>query len=156
MRHAVAYRKLGRKTAHRLAMFRNMVTSLILHDRIETTLQKAKELRRWAEWMVTLAKTGTVLARRRAAETVQDPAALRKLFEQLAGRYRERQGGYTRIMRLGARHGDSASMAVIEYLSAEVSPQVTDAKGKKAKATKVKPAKSVKTVKADKKAAKAS
>lgn len=136
MRHQVAYRKLGRKTAHRLSMFRNMVTSLILHDRIETTLQKAKELRRWAEWMITLAKTGTVLARRRAAETVQDPIALRKLFEQLAGRYRERQGGYTRILRIGSRHGDAASMAVIEYLSAEGSPQVADAKGKKSKAAK--------------------
>lgn len=155
MRHAVGYRKLGRKTAHRLAMFRNMVTSLILHDRIETTLQKAKELRRWAEWMITLAKTGTVLARRRAAETVQDPVALRRLFDQLAGRYRERQGGYTRILRVGPRHGDSASMAIIEYLTAEAAPQVTDAKGRKSRPTKAKAAKPVKAAKAPK-AAKAS
>lgn len=137
MRHRVAYRKLGRKTAHRLSMFRNMVTSLILHDRVETTLQKAKELRRWAEWVITLAKTGTVRAHRRAAEIVQDPTALRKLFDQLAGRYRERQGGYIRIARLGPRHGDAASMAVIEYLSAEAVPQVAAAKGKKSTTAKV-------------------
>ncbi|MBI2346126.1 MAG: 50S ribosomal protein L17 [Deltaproteobacteria bacterium] len=119
MRHGVAYRKLGRKTAHRLATLRNLVTSLVLRDRIRTTLPAAKELRRWAEWVVTLAKTGTVRARRRTAEIVQNPEAVRKLFGPIAERYRERAGGYTRILRMGQRHGDAASMAMIEYVSAE-------------------------------------
>lgn len=126
MRHEVAYRKLGRKTAHRLAMFRNMVTSLILCDRIETTLPKAKELRRWADWMVTLGKTGTLLARRRAAEIVQDNGALQKLFTTFADRYRARSGGYTRILQRGRRHGDAAAMAIIEYLPEEGIPQVRE------------------------------
>lgn len=154
MRHEVGYRKLGRKTPHRLAMFRNMVTSLILHDRIETTLQKAKELRRWADWMITLAKTGSVLARRRAAETVQDAVALTKLFGPLVDRFRDRQGGYTRIMQTGPRHGDSASMAIIEYLTAEA-PAKAPTKGSKAKAAKAPKTAVAAKPKAVKKAAKA-
>lgn len=118
MQHQVAYRKLGRTTAHREALFRNMVVSLILRDRIETTLMKAKELRRVAERMVTLGKAGTLAARRLAAAMVQDPLALKKLFTSLAERFAARQGGYTRITRLGFRRGDCAPMAVIEYLDA--------------------------------------
>lgn len=118
MQHQVAYRKLGRTTAHREALFRNMVVSLILRDRIETTLMKAKELRRVAERMVTLGKAGTLAARRLAGAMVQDPLALKKLFTTLAERFAARQGGYTRITRLGFRRGDCAPMAVIEYLSA--------------------------------------
>lgn len=119
MRHQVAGKKLGRTSAHKKAMFRNMVTSLILNDRIETTLPKAKELRRWADKMVTLAKKNTVSARRQAMQVLQDRAALQKLFSSLVLRYKERAGGYTRIMKLGFRHGDNAAMAVIEYLTAE-------------------------------------
>lgn len=116
MRHAVAFRKLGRTTPHRRALLRNLVTSLIERDRIETTVAKAKAARRWADQMVTLAKTGTVAARRRAARTVADAPALRKLFGPLAERYRNRPGGYTRILQLGRRHGDAAPMAVLEFV----------------------------------------
>lgn len=132
MRHLVDSRKLGRTTSHRLALFRNMLSSLILCDRIETTLPKAKELRRWADWMVTLGKEGTLAARRRAVRYVQDDAALKKLFSNLAERFKTRKGGYTRIMRLGNRHGDNAPMAIIEYLSAEIAP-TADAAPKAAK-----------------------
>lgn len=132
MRHLVDSRKLGRTTPHRLALFRNLLSALITHDRIETTLPKAKELRRWAEWMVTLGKNGTLAARRRAARWVQDDAALSKLFGNLTERFKERKGGYTRIMRMGQRHGDNAPMAIIEYLPAENVPIVTAPKAKRA------------------------
>lgn len=131
MRHLVDSRKLGRTTPHRLALFRNLLSALITHDRIETTLPKAKELRRWADWMVTLGKDGTLAARRRAARWVQDDAALKKLFGNLSERFKERKGGYTRIMRMGQRHGDNAPMAIIEYLSAEIAPSATTPKTKR-------------------------
>lgn len=132
MRHLVDGRKLGRTTPHRLALFRNMVTSLILHDRIETTLPKAKELRRWAEWMVTLGKEGTLPARRRALQYVKDADAVQKLFTNLADRFRTRKGGYTRIMKLGHRHGDNAPMAIIEYLDSAVKVAVASSTTKQA------------------------
>lgn len=135
MRHNVEFRKLGRTSAHRTAMLRNMVVSLILHDRIETTLPKAKELRRVADRVVTLGKAGTLAARRRALILVPDPLALSKLFSTLAERYRARAGGYTRIVRLGQRHGDAASMAMIEYLPAEIAP-VSEKTSKKKTAKK--------------------
>ena len=119
MRHLVDSRKLGRTSSHRLALFRNMLSSLILSDRIETTLPKAKELRRWADWMVTLGKEGSMAARRRAARYVQNEPALQKLFGNLADRFKVRNGGYTRIMRLAEKRvGDNAERCVIEYLSA--------------------------------------
>ncbi|MBI4366329.1 MAG: 50S ribosomal protein L17 [Deltaproteobacteria bacterium] len=136
MRHALAYRKLGRTTAHRLALFRNMVTQLIVRNRITTTLPKAKEVRRWAEWVVTLAKTGTLRARRRAAEIVQEPAALVMLFGPLAERFRARAGGYTRIVRLGIRHGDAAQAALLEYLPAESPAETPATKAKQSGRTK--------------------
>lgn len=132
MRHLVDSRKLGRTTPHRLALFRNLLSALITHDRIETTLPKAKELRSLADWMVTLGKDGTLAARRRALRWVQDEVAIQKLFGNLADRFKERNGGYTRIMRLGQRHGDNAPMAIIEYLSAEMSPAATGPKSKRA------------------------
>lgn len=132
MRHLVDSRKLGRTSSHRLALFRNMLSSLILSDRIETTLPKAKELRRWADWMVTLGKEGTLAARRRAARYVQSELALQKLFSNLADRFKVRSGGYTRIMKLGSRHGDNAPMAIIEYLSAEIAPAAAGTTAKKA------------------------
>ncbi len=122
MRHLVDARKLGRTSSHRLAMFRNMLSALILRDRIETTLPKAKELRGLADRMVTLAKDGSLAARRRALRWVQDEVAIQKLFGVLSDRFKARNGGYTRIMRLGQRHGDNAPMAIIEYLSAEMTP----------------------------------
>ena len=130
MRHRVAGKKLGRTTAHKKAMFRNMVTSLILHDRIETTLPKAKELRRWADRMVTLAKKNTVAARREAMMVLKDRAALQKLFTTLVDRYKSRAGGYTRVLKLGYRHGDNAAMAIIEYLSAEAKKVTKSTEGK--------------------------
>lgn len=128
MRHQARTSKLGRTTAHKRAMLRNMVTSLILKDRIETTLPKAKELRRWAEKMITLAKRQTLHARRQAMTVLKDRDALQKLFTTLVDRFKDRQGGYTRILKLGYRHGDSAPMAVIEYLTAEIKKAVSTEK----------------------------
>ena len=116
MRHRVAFRKLNRTSEHRLAMLRNMVTSLIEHDRIRTTVPKAKELRRVADKMVTLAKDGSLHARRRAARVVRDRGTLNKLFEQLGPRYTQREGGYTRVIKCGNRYGDWAPMAYIEFV----------------------------------------
>ncbi len=137
MQHHISYRKLGRTTPHRLALFRNMVCALITRDRIETTLPKAKELRRVAEWMVTLGKKGTLAARRNAARTVQDDGALKKLFSVLAERFKDRNGGYTRIIRMGNRHGDAAPMAIIEYLGDNAQESPSEAGKKKPRAKRV-------------------
>ena len=118
MRHLKDHRKLGRTASHRKAMFRNMVTSIIQYERIETTLPKAKELRRYADRMITLGKKGTLHARRHALRYVQDPKAVQKLFAELATRFQDRAGGYTRIYHIGYRQGDNAPMAIIEYLGA--------------------------------------
>ncbi len=114
MRHLKSGRKLNRTSAHRKAMFRNMVTSLLLHERITTTDAKAKELRRWAERMVTLGKRGTLHARRQALAFVRSRAVVKKLFEDIALRFRERPGGYTRITKIGIRLGDAAARSVVE------------------------------------------
>ncbi len=116
MKHRVRKKQLGRHTAHRQAMFRNMVTSLIKHERIKTTLTKAKELRTYADKMVTLAKQDTVHARRLAARIIREKGALKKLFTELGPRFTSRNGGYTRVLKLGSRLGDGASIAIIEYL----------------------------------------
>lgn len=116
MRHLVDKRKLGRTTPHRLAMLKNMATSLIHHGRIQTTLPKAKELRRLAERLITFGKRGTIVARRKARRFVQDRQALAKLFQDLAPRFAKRNGGYTRILKLGHRAGDQAPLAFIEYV----------------------------------------
>lgn len=141
MRHNVEFRKLGRTGAHRTALLRNLVVSLILHDRIETTLPRAKELRRVADRVVTLGKSGSLAARRQAAVWVPDALALSKLFSGLADRYRERRGGYTRIVRLGNRHGDAAPMAMIEYVPAELVAAPAKTATKKPKSATKKPAK---------------
>ena len=125
MRHGAAYRKLGRTTSHRTAMFANMAASLIKHDQITTTLPKAKELRPFVEKLVTLAKKGDLHARRQAISAVRDVPQVGKLFETLGPRYAERNGGYIRIMKAGFRHGDNAPMAVIEFVDRDV-----EAKGK--------------------------
>lgn len=116
MRHLVDHRKLGRTTPHRLAMLKNMATSLIQHGRIQTTLPKAKELCRVADRLVTLGKRGTLSARRRARIFVQDREALTKLFTELRHRFADRNGGYTRVLKLNFREGDQTPMALIEYL----------------------------------------
>jgi large subunit ribosomal protein L17 len=116
MRHRKDHRKLNRTSSHRMAMLRNLVTSLLEHERIRTTDAKAKEVRRLAERMITLGKKGTLDARRRALRVVRSKAVASKLFETLAPRYQDRAGGYTRITKLGARVGDSASISMIELL----------------------------------------
>ena len=125
MRHGKVHRKLGKKPAHRKAMFANMSASLIKHEQITTTLPKAKELRPVVEKLITLGKKGGLHARRQAISEIRDIAMVKKLFEVLAPRYKERKGGYTRIMKAGFRYGDSAPVAVIEFVDRDV-----DAKGK--------------------------
>ena len=124
MRHGVAHRKLGRTTAHRQAMFANMAASLIKHEQIVTTLPKAKELRPFVEKLVTLAKRGDLHARRQAIAQMRDIPMVKKLFEVIGPRYKERNGGYTRVLKAGFRYGDSAPVAVIEFVDRDV-----DAKG---------------------------
>jgi large subunit ribosomal protein L17 len=141
MRHRVAYRKLGRITPHRTALLRNLATALFERERIQTTLMKAKELRPYAEKLITLAKRDDdrLHARRQVARDIQDPTVLKKLFDTLGARYATRPGGYTRILRLGTRRGDGAEMAVVELLGSEYQPGKKDEKGKKT-ATETKPA----------------
>ena len=116
MRHGIAGRKLGVTTSHRLAMFRNMATSLLKHEQITTTLPKAKELRPYVERIITLGKRGGLHARRQAYAQVRDEKVVDKLFTTLADRYRARQGGYCRVLKAGIRYGDAAPMAVIELV----------------------------------------
>ena len=119
MRHLKAGRKFGRTSAHRKALFRNMVTALIERERIRTTLAKAKELRGKVEKTITLGKKGTLHARRHALRLVADRDSLKKIFGPLAERYANRPGGYTRIIKLGHRHGDDAPMVFIELVDRE-------------------------------------
>jgi large subunit ribosomal protein L17 len=119
MRHLKQGRKLGRTTAHRRALLRNLATALLEHERIVTTEPKAKELRRVADKLVTLGKRGDLHARRQALEVVRSNAVVRKLFNDIAPRFAERKGGYTRVLRLGYRPGDAAAMAVIELVDAQ-------------------------------------
>lgn len=119
MRHLKTGRKLGRSSAHRKALFRNLVTALIMRERIRTTLAKAKEMRSKFEKTITLGKKGTLHARRLAARTVSQKDALQKLFGPLSERYADRKGGYTRIIKIGNRRGDDAPMAFIELVDRE-------------------------------------
>ncbi len=116
MRHRKDHRKLSRSPAHRKAMLRNLVTSLLAHERVRTTDAKAKEVRRIAERMITLGKRGTLHARRQALKVLRSRHTAGKLFEMLATRYENRAGGYTRITKLGPRRGDHAEMSLIELL----------------------------------------
>jgi large subunit ribosomal protein L17 len=132
MRHRVAGKKLGRKTAHRVMMFRNMVTSLFDKERVRTTLDRAKAVRPIAEQMITLGKRESLHARRQALSYVKDPAVVSKLFDTLAPRFSQRHGGYTRIIRLGHRDGDGAQMAYLELIGSEFKPAKKE-EGKKGK-----------------------
>jgi large subunit ribosomal protein L17 len=116
MRHNVAGRKLGRTTSHRLAMFANMADALVKHEQVSTTLAKAKELRPYVEKLVTLGKRGGLHARRQALALTSDKATVDKLFSSMAERYKERKGGYTRVLKAGFRYGDNAAMAIIEFV----------------------------------------
>ena len=124
MRHRHSGRKLNRTSAHRSAMLRNMAAALIKHEQITTTLAKAKEVSPYVEKLVTLGKRGTLHARRLAHARLRDDAMLVKLFETLAPRYEDRAGGYTRVLKAGFRYGDSAPMAVVEFVNRD-----EDAKG---------------------------
>ncbi len=121
MRHASGYRKLNRTHEHRKAMFSNMCGSLIEHEQIKTTLPKAKELRPIIEKMITLAKRGDLHARRQAASMLKQDKDVIKLFDVLAARYKDRAGGYTRVLKAGFRYGDMAPMAVIEFVERDTS-----------------------------------
>ena len=135
MRHNKAGRRLGRKTSHREAMFRNMVTSLLDHGKITTTDAKAKEIRVVAERMITLGKRGDLHSMRLAASVIREKAVVSKLFSTIAPRYKERFGGYTRIIKLGIRQGDAAPVSLIELVEEEIKPgkaKLSPAKSKQA------------------------
>jgi len=119
MRHKIAGKRLGRTTSHRMAMFRNMVTSLFEHERIVTTVEKAKELRPIAEKMITLGKRGDLHARRQALSFIRSKDVVDKLFTEIKDKFADRKGGYTRILKTGTRKGDAASMAIIEFVGYE-------------------------------------
>ena len=123
MRHNKAGRRLGRTTSHRIAMFRNMVTSLLDFERISTTDAKAKELRSVVEKMITLGKKGDLHSMRLASSFVRDKKVVTKLFSNIAPRYKERNGGYTRIIKLGLRPGDNAPVSIIELVEEQLPPQ---------------------------------
>jgi len=116
MRHRVAGKKLGRTSAHRTALFRNLVTAVLQYETVRTTDAKAKEVRRWVDRMITLGKQGTLHARRRAATVIRSETVLKKLFDEIAPRYAQRAGGYTRVVKLGVRPGDAAAMSVVELV----------------------------------------
>ncbi len=146
MRHRVAHRKLGRTTEHRLSMLRNQATALLLHEHLTTTVPKAKELRPFVERIITVAKRGLkagvanakeLNARRLVMRDLQDRDVVSKLFDTLAPRFAERQGGYTRLMRVGFRKGDSAEMALVELIGSEFNPRAA-AEGDAADAEKPK------------------
>jgi large subunit ribosomal protein L17 len=126
MRHRVAFRKLGRVTEHRIAMLRNQATALIRHEHLTTTVPRAKELRPFVERLITIASQGnghTLTARRLVMHDLQDRQVVRKLFDTIAPRFAERPGGYTRLLRLGYRKGDSAEVAQVELVGSEFNPR---------------------------------
>jgi large subunit ribosomal protein L17 len=136
MRHGMVNRKLGRTSAHRSALFRNQLASLIDHERIITTLPKAKELRPQIERLVTLGKNDNVHNRRQAERVVADDGLIAKLFDTLGPRFTERPGGYTRIIKLGPRRGDAAEMAILEFVGYEPKIEEKPAAEKKGGAKK--------------------
>ena len=129
MRHRKAGRKLGRNSSHRKAMFRNMAASLVHHETIKTTLPKAKELRRVFEPLITLAKEDGVANRRLAFDRLRDKAAVGKLFSELGPRFKERPGGYLRILKMGPRPGDAAPMAIVQLVEGPSTETVETSSG---------------------------
>ena len=126
MRHGMNGRKLGRKSGHRKSMFINLASALIKHEQISTTLPKAKDLRPIAEKLVTLAKRGDLHARRQVLSLLKDAGLTEKLFSTLATRYKERKGGYTRVLKAGFRYGDKAPMAIVEFVDRDESAKGQD------------------------------
>jgi large subunit ribosomal protein L17 len=133
MRHRVAGRKLSRHSQHRSLMFRNMLVSLLEHEQLRTTLAKAKELRRWAEKMITLGKKDSLHARRLAFAVLRDEDSVKKLFTEIAPRFKDRQGGYTRIYKLGWRQGDAAPLSLIEWVTVSAAEEKKKSRMTKAK-----------------------
>ena len=134
MRHLNSGRKLSRNSSHRWAMMRNMVTSLLREEKIQTTDPKAKELRRWVDRVITLGKQGSLHARRQALAIIQDKTVVHKLFDTIATRFQNRPGGYTRIIKVGRRHGDAAPVSLIELVAgADEAADAAKGKDKKAK-----------------------
>jgi len=134
MRHGFAHRKLNRKPEHRKAMFANMAAALIKHEQIITTLPKAKDLRPIVEKLITLGKRGDLHARRQAIASLHDVSMVKKLFDVLGPRYKERNGGYTRVLKAGYRYGDSAPVAVIEFVDRDVEARGKDSGPREEKA----------------------
>jgi large subunit ribosomal protein L17 len=134
MRHRNYGNKLGRKTEHRRSLLRNLVTSVIQRERIETTVAKAKAARPLVEWMITLGKQGDLAARRQAASYLLEPGAVKFLFEELGKRYAARTGGYTRLVHAGWRKGDGADVAVLELVDSEVLQRLAAKRAKKVEA----------------------
>src|SRR5512134_885784 len=131
MRHRKSGRQLSRNSAHRWALMRNLITSLLREEKIRTTDPKAKELRRWADRVITLGKQGSLHARRQVLAIVQDKAVVRKLFDTIGPRFKERSGGYTRIVKIGIRRGDAAPISMIELVGG-----ADETRGRKAPAKK--------------------
>jgi len=119
MRHLKSGRQLSRNSSHRWALMRNLITALLREEKIRTTDPKAKELRRWVDRVITLGKRGDLHARRQAAAIIFDKAVVKKLFDTIGPRFKDRPGGFTRIIKLGIRHGDAAQMALIELVGGE-------------------------------------
>ena len=131
MRHLKSGRQLSRNSAHRWALMRNLITALLREEKIRTTDPKAKELRRWVERVITLGKQGSLHARRQVLAIVQDKAVVRKLFDTIGPRFKDRPGGYTRIIKIGLRRGDAAKMSVIELVGAEGEKEASKGSAKK-------------------------
>jgi large subunit ribosomal protein L17 len=154
MRHRMRSSKLGRTSAHRKALYRNLVTSLLEHERVSTTDAKAKQLRRLADKMITLGKRGTLHARRRALRVIRSPEVAAKVFSDLADRYRDRAGGYTRVLKIGNRAGDAAPVSLVELVDApQRKADAAEAKGGDKAAKKAARAEKKAERKLDKKAA---
>ena len=141
MRHANAFRKFGRAPSHRKAMFKNLASSLIKHERIETTLAKAKDLRRVSEKLITLAKEDTLHRRRQAYAYLPEKAVVHKLFAELGPKFKKRPGGYTRVLKTDRRAGDAAEMAIIELVQEEFKPKAKKKTRKAARKKKAAPKK---------------
>ena len=131
MRHLKSGRQLSRNSSHRWALMRNLITALLREEKIQTTDPKAKELRRWVERVITLGKRGDLHARRQAAAVLFDKTVLQKLFDTIGPRFKDRPGGYTRIIKLGIRHGDAAQMSLIELVGNAAGAEASSGGAKK-------------------------
>ena len=131
MRHLKSGRQLSRNSSHRWALMRNLITALLREEKIKTTDPKAKELRRWVDRVITLGKRGDLHARRQAATIIFDKTVVKKLFDTIGPRFKDRPGGFTRIIKLGVRHGDAAQMALIELVGGETSAESSSTGAKK-------------------------